>query len=723
MRILVLGWDGYIGWPLTLHLLSKGHEVAGIDNHSRRLRSNFNSLTPIKSPIERLSILGKFNGWINEFGDFDLTSTDHVFKFIEWVRPDAIVHLAEQPSAPWSMKSVYNAVDTQMENVVGTLNILWAMYKYCPEAHLVKLGTMGEYGCYDDRTEILTKDGWILFNQLKGTEEVAVRTKEDRHLKFKVPNSVHEYDFDGKLYNLESNRLSMMVTPNHRMFTVKRSGSEYYGLREEIAENIINKSRVYDIGFEWDGEDIDTFDVLGNIIPAKIWLKFLGWFLSEGSVEVRKDRPNPYRIIIKQKNTQSHETRNCMQDIADILDVSFHEYKEGNIDIFILSGKDLANYMLNRFGRSKDKFIPQDIKQLNQKHLNTLLGYLLAGDGWKHHRGFRYATISKRLADDIQEIVLKCGWAATISYRIISSGSIMYTVNISKSVYSHVNHNKAYFNDSWVPYKGKVYCVNVGGDGIIFVRRNGKPYWSGNTPNCDIPEGRVPEECLSHNCDERGDKVLCSMKGLLFPRTAGSWYHLSKVHDTHNVEFACRNWGLRSTDIMQGVVYGLVDTRTDLVTRFDYDEYFGTVINRFCAQAIAGHPLTIYGDGGQTRGYLPLRESIKCLTLALEHPPSPGEYRTFNQLAELKSINELALLVMQAGDKLDIPKVVPNNIDNPRKEMEQHYYNVTVDGLPRIGYIPDLRMADDIYHLMCNIKKYSNKVDQSLIMPQTRWAI
>jgi len=730
MKVSILGIDGYIGWPLALDLLRKGYKVTGLDNFSRRKRvydTGSDSLTPIRSWLERKRYLRQtFPNFVNERAEFDLHSHySFIDSYLKHLKPDAIIHLAEQPSAPWSMISPVHAAATQNDNVIGTLNLLWAMRKRCPDAHLIKLGTMGEYGCYDDKTEILTKGGWKLFSNLRGTEEVAVRTKNDRHLKFKVPNSVHEYDFDGEMYSLQNNRLDMVVTPNHRMFTVKRSGSDYYGLREEIAEDIISKSRVYDIGLEWKGEDREYFDILGSIMPTSIWIKFLGWFLSEGSVSIRNDRPNPYHVRIKQKNTQSHETRICMQDVADILNLQFHEYKEGDIDIFVLSGKDFANYMLNRFGRSADKFIPQDIKQLSQKYLNILLGYLLAGDGYRHHRGFRYSSISKRLADDVQEISLKCGWAATISSRFISSGRVMYTVGISKSTYSHVNHSKNKFNDSWIPYKGKVYCVNVGDDGIIFVRRNGKPYWSGNTPNCDIPEGEIPETCISGcigtiNENLQLKEFQCPLQGLPFPRSPGSLYHLSKVHDTHNIIFACKTWGLKSTDIMQGVVYGITDTEEKLLTRFDYDEYFGTAINRFVAQALIGHPLTVYGNGTQSRGFLPLKDSIQCLNIALENPPKKAEYRVFNQFENIYTIIELAKMVRDNARNRGF-NVTIDNIKNPRTEMDKHYYNPTHQKLFDLGYKPTTDTFEEIGLLLNTMLKYQDRVIPEVIMPKTTW--
>ncbi len=161
------------------------------------------------------------------------------------------------------------------------------------------------------------------------------------------------------------------------------------------------------------------------------------------------------------------------------------------------------------------------------------------------------------------------------------------------------------------------------------------------TPNIDIEEGFIEIE-------HKGRRDV-----LPFPKMPGSLYHLSKVHDSHNIHFACRIWGLRATDLNQGVVYG-IDTEESarderLVTRFDYDEYFGTVLNRFCVQAVIGHPLTVYGEGGQTRGFLNIRDTLQCVELAAQNPPDLGEFRVFNQFTEQFSVAELAELVRRSG--------------------------------------------------------------------------
>lgn len=387
MRVLVLGCDGYIGWALTNRLLERGYEVAGVDDASRRRRVDevgSNSLLPIQPIVGRRSDLrfkypDKFIDWI----DVSLGNDSYGFiqSVLHEIKPGAIIHLAEMPSAPWSMMEPQNAVTTQMENVLGTLQLLWAMKEECPQAHLIKLGTMGEYG----------------------------------------------------------------------------------------------------------------------------------------------------------------------------------------------------------------------------------------------------------------------------------------------------------------------------------------------TPECDIPEGRIPYVCIGTTPESLATPVPCPMSGLLFPRTAGSFYHLSKVHDTYNIEFACRIWGLRSTDIMQGIVYG-----NEYRTRFDYDQYFGTVINRFCAQAVIGHPLTIYGSGGQTRGYLPLRDSLQCIEIILSNPPQLGEYRTVNQLAEVWSVNSLADEICRAASSLGI-RTSMEHLNNPRVEMEDHYYNPKHKILLDLGYRPTFDLYSDVIELLRLLSLHKDRVIREVIIPTTTW--
>lgn len=232
------------------------------------------------------------------------------------------------------------------------------------------------------------------------------------------------------------------------------------------------------------------------------------------------------------------------------------------------------------------------------------------------------------------------------------------------------------------------------------------------TPNIDIEEGYLTVE---HN----GRKDV-----LPFPKQPGSFYHLSKVHDSHNIMFACKIWGLRATDLNQGVVYGTVTNESardeDLINRFDYDEIFGTVLNRFCAQAAVGHPLTVYGKGGQTRGYLDIRDTVRCVELACLNPAKSGECRVYNQFTEQFSVLELAHLVQTAARKMNLDVEI-NHLPDPRVEAEEHYYNARHSKLVELGLKPHL-LSESLLDSLLNIAiRYSERIDQSLFMPNVNW--
>jgi UDP-sulfoquinovose synthase len=232
------------------------------------------------------------------------------------------------------------------------------------------------------------------------------------------------------------------------------------------------------------------------------------------------------------------------------------------------------------------------------------------------------------------------------------------------------------------------------------------------TPNIDIEEGFIEIE-------HKGRKDI-----LPFPKMPGSLYHLSKVHDSHNIQFACRVWGLRSTDLNQGVVYGIETDETAqderLCTRFDYDEIFGTVLNRFCVQSVIGHPLTVYGKGGQTRGFLNIRDTLQCVELAVENPPEAGEYRVFNQFTEMFSVGQLAELVQTAGAELG-HEVEVEHLDNPRVESEEHYYNPTHTKLLDLGLQPSYLGDELVRSMLKAIDRHRDRVIESAIDPTTRW--
>ncbi len=383
MKVYIAGVDGYLGWALAQHLVSRGHDVAGIDNYMRRdwvAEMGSQSATPILKMTERLEAFREIHGTNLQFQRADLCDYDTVLNALKHFQPDCIVHLAEMPSAPYSMIDVNHAVFTHQNNLVGTLNVLYAMREACPDAHLLKLGTMGEYG----------------------------------------------------------------------------------------------------------------------------------------------------------------------------------------------------------------------------------------------------------------------------------------------------------------------------------------------TPNMDIPEGFFEVEF-------RGKKDT-----LPFPRQPFSMYHLTKVHDSNNIMFACRNWGISSTDIMQGVVFGTrLDAMGDderLLTRFDFDQAFGTAINRFCSQAAIGLPITPYGKGGQRRGFLPLRDSIQCFTLAMENPPKKGEYRVFNQFEETYHIYDLANKVQKVAQSMGLDAEI-THLENPRHESEQHYFNPDHQKLLDLGYEPTRDMEAEIEATLKDLLKYQNRIEarKEALIPDIRW--
>jgi len=371
MRVLICGMDGYIGWSLALKQLALGNEVCGIDNFSRREHVDEIdswSAIPIQSMEKRLDNLKKENGNKISFYEGDLTDLDFTNNVVKNFQPEGIVHLAEQPSAPYSMMDQSHTIYTQQNNVIGTLNLLFAIKNHSPKSHLVKLGTMGEYG----------------------------------------------------------------------------------------------------------------------------------------------------------------------------------------------------------------------------------------------------------------------------------------------------------------------------------------------TPEIDIAEGFFEIEF-------RGKKIT-----IPYPRLAGSWYHWSKVHDSNNIMFACKLWNLCSTDIMQGVVYG---TRTNEIqdekyfTRFDYDEIFGTAINRFCAQAVIGYPLTPYGKGKQTRGFLALIDSIQCVSLILENPPESGEYKVINQFDEQYQINELAERVQRIANKKGLDVEI-KNVENPRIESEEHYYKADHKKLKEMGFKATRHIDDEISIMLDDLLVHKKRIEE-----------
>jgi len=232
------------------------------------------------------------------------------------------------------------------------------------------------------------------------------------------------------------------------------------------------------------------------------------------------------------------------------------------------------------------------------------------------------------------------------------------------------------------------------------------------TPNIDIEEGYIT---ITHN--GRTDT-------LPYPKQASSWYHLSKVHDSHNMHFASRCWNIRTTDLNQGVVYGVKteETMMDpvLINRLDYDGTFGTALNRFVIQAAVGHPLTVYGKGGQTRAFLDIRDTVRCLELAIANPADFGEMRVFNQFTEQFSVNQLAELVKVQGAGLGLDVQV-QSVPNPRWEKEEHYYNAKNTSLLKLGLEPHLLSDALLDSLLSYAQEFKGRCDYKQILPAVNW--
>jgi UDP-sulfoquinovose synthase len=306
-----------------------------------------------------------------------------------------------------------------------------------------------------------------------------------------------------------------------------------------------------------------------------------------------------------------------------------------------------------------------------------------------------------------------CDWAVTEPlFRDFEPDAVIHYGEMPSAPYSLISREHAVFTQ----YNNVVNTLNV-----LFAMRDYTPdahllklgtMGEYGTPNIDIEEGYID---IRHN--GREDR-------LPYPKLPGSLYHCSKVHDSTNILFACRVWNLRATDLNQGVVYGIQTDETKIdprfATRFDYDELFGTALNRFCLQAVIGHPLTVFGKGGQTRGFLNIVDTLQCVELAALNPATPGEYRVFNQFTEQFSVNELAEIVQRAGQDYGFDvKVTP--IENPRVEKEEHYYNAKHSKLLDLGLKPHYLSETLVESMFTEIEKYRDRVVTRAIMPKTKW--
>ncbi len=306
-----------------------------------------------------------------------------------------------------------------------------------------------------------------------------------------------------------------------------------------------------------------------------------------------------------------------------------------------------------------------------------------------------YQFLRNFLADFQPDAIVHLGEMPSAPYSMIDQAHAIYT---------HTNNVNGSLNVLWAMREvcPQAHLVKLGTMGEY------------GTPNVDIPEGFFEIEY-------RGRKDR-----LPFPRQPGSYYHLTKVHDTNNTMFACRIWGLSATDIMQGVVFGThIDVMSDnprLRSRLDFDQCFGTAINRFACQAVIGHPLTVYGVGHQKRGFLPMRDSMQCLTIAIENPPNAGEYRVFNQFEECYTVDELAEKVREAGSAVGLDVEI-EHFDNPRTEKEEHYYNPDRQHLIDLGYKPTHDVVAEVKIMLQDLIPQHDRImtKREIVVPDIRW--
>ncbi len=304
-----------------------------------------------------------------------------------------------------------------------------------------------------------------------------------------------------------------------------------------------------------------------------------------------------------------------------------------------------------------------------------------------------YRTLCALFQDFQPEAVVHYAEQPSAPYSMIGFREASFTLN---------NNLNATMNVIWavMEYAPECHIIKLGTMGEY------------GTPNIDIEEGWLEVE-------HKGRKHK-----FLYPRQAGSLYHTTKVLDTDLLWFYVRTFGIRVTDLMQGPVYGLFTPESEmderLLPNFHYDDIFGTVVNRFLVQAVANVPLTVYGKGGQIRGYLNLNDTLQCIELAASNPAGKGELRILNQLTEVFSVNQLAEIVSRVGNRMGL-QVQVKPIDNPRKELEEHYYNPAHSGLLELGLKPHYFTDEVASAMLQQVLRYKDHIDARKIMPRVRW--
>ena len=694
MTVIVTGADGYLGWPTSLRIASRtDSRVILVDNLARRewvQEIGSVSATPIAGMETRLDAAREALDLHNlSFVPGDLTDRAFVDKLLRVHEPDTIVHTAAQPSAPYSQINGERANFTQHNNMQATRNLVFGLHEnHMTDTHFIETTTTGVYGapefpipeggavmenqgerdevpfpgmggswyhqCYDEETEILTKEGWKPFPELTEQDEVMSMDADTGDTIWTTPSDVQSYEYEGEMVTVSNRRIDLKVTPNHRTLigtSWAQGGYETFEARREVVDaDQLGTEYQYPCFFtsfpEWDGNDPEMFELPGcdrevnqtklvRLQPREIemdaWLRFFGWWVTEGTVGKEGQTSN-----IRLYQSGAEELAEVFEDIGfESTKVRHHtDQKQEYVEI---SDHQLATY-LRQFKDQKQ--IPGWVRNLSQEHLETLFEALIEGDGTPNNRGWKFYTSSERLADHVQEIALKLGYGATVGSHDRSDHDNYqtkreYVVNISPSWCVQTNQEGNAFDREH--HNGTVYCCTVDG-GIVLVRRDGDPVWCGN----------------------------------------------SKSHDAANLRLANSQFDIPISDVRTAITYGteIEETREDdrLKTRFDFDYYFGTVGHRFAAQAVAGYPVTVYGKGEQRKPFISLEDAVEGLVeLALADPDDREDDLTvYNQVTRAISIVEIAETIAEVGDEYDLDVDV-EHFENPRDEDETHKMEIEND--------------------------------------------
>jgi len=701
MRVYIAGMDGYLGWTLTIYLLARGYTVGGCDLMLRREwveEMGSQSVTPIASMEERIRACEEVFGRKPIFYFGDLRNPEFVLNSIKEFKPDAIVHLGEMPSAPYSMIDVHHTTFTQVNNLVGTLNLLYAIKAVSKDIHLVKLG------CYDDKTEVLTDKGWKLFKDLDYSDKVCSLDGETGEVSFYHPNYIVEYPYAGEMLRIVNDDVDFVITPNHRV-VFKESLSGVVQIKR--ADHVAKKSNFVipqmDSQTKVTSSDMEWVPYAGKVycctVPTGIiyvrrngkaaWSgNTMGEYgvtnldIPEGFFEVeyrgRKDTlPFPCQPPSFYHCTKVHDSVN-IRFACDVWGLRSTDIMQGvvyGIQIPEMKGDER---LITRY--DVDECFPPDTKITCSEGVKPIKD-VRVGDEVLTHKG-RFRKVLKKFEREYVGEVIEIELERAFGKIVCTPGHPILVTTLSSAhgeettQWMTARELKEWFQVQANPFLEKYKRFNrlvVNGASII-----------------DVVDLSYPTYLHSGTFDRK--------------------YNLVRVTSV-------------SSKMYKGKVYNLhvEEDHTYVANNVQVHNCFGTLVNRACAQAIVGIPLTVYGKGKQKRGFLPIQDSMQCFHIAIENPPKEGEYRVFNQFEDVYEIIWLARLVKKEAEELGFD-VKLAHYENPRVEAEDHYYNPDRNNLPKLGYKPTANPAAVIRNILTNLIKYKHRIIREKIIPEIRWS-